>query len=276
MLIDFTKMHGLGNDFMVVDNLAGDITFNAEQISNLANRHFGIGFDQLLVVETSNTKDIDFRYVIYNADGLEVEQCGNGARCFARFVSEKGLNNNNPIVVETRSGIISLHLNDNDNTVRVDMGVPIWKPSEIPFTQMVNEKATYNIEGFEVGVVSMGNPHAVLVVKDINKEIKKTAKEIQGSDYFKKGVNVNFVEISSNNKEITLRTYERGVGETLACGSGACATVAYLHKLGKVKLEKDKGVQVNFSKGFLYVDIKDEIVSMIGPAKSVFEGRVEI
>lgn len=276
MLIDFTKMHGLGNDFMVVDNLAGDITFNAEQISNLANRHFGIGFDQLLVVETSNTKDIDFRYVIYNADGLEVEQCGNGARCFARFVSEKGLSNNNPIVVETRSGIISLHLNDNDNTVRVDMGVPIWKPSEIPFTQMVNEKATYNIEGFEVGVVSMGNPHAVLVVKDINKEIKKTAKEIQGSDYFKKGVNVNFVEISSNNKEITLRTYERGVGETLACGSGACATVAYLHKLGKVKLEKNKGVQVNFSKGFLYVDIKDKIVSMIGSAESVFEGRVEI
>jgi len=275
MLIDFTKMHGLGNDFMVVDNRAGDITFNAKQISNLADRHFGIGFDQLLVVETSNTKDIDFRYVIYNADGLEVEQCGNGARCFARFVSEKGLSNNNPIVVETRSGIISLHLNDS-NTVRVDMGVPIWKPSEIPFTQMVNEKATYNIEGFKVGVVSMGNPHAVLVVKDINKEIKKTAKKIQGSDYFKKGVNVNFVEISSNNKEITLRTYERGVGETLACGSGACATVAYLHKLGRVKLNKGLGVQVNFSKGFLYVDIKDEIVSMIGPAEFVFEGRVEI
>jgi diaminopimelate epimerase len=271
MLIDFTKMHGLGNDFMVVDNLVGDITFNAEQISNLANRHFGIGFDQLLVVETSNTKDVDFRYVIYNADGLEVEQCGNGARCFARFVSEKGLSNNNPIVVETRSGIISLHLNDS-NTVRVDMGKPSLKPADIPFL-VPQQSRHYQIEGFELGVVSIGNPHCVMLVEDINAiDVSGIATKIQQSELLPNQANIGFMQILSMH-EINLRIYERGSGETLACGSGACAAVVYGVEQGLLK----ESVVAHLRGGDALIEyVQGEHVFLSGPAQFVFEGRVEI
>ena len=271
MLIDFTKMHGLGNDFMVVDNLAGNITFNAEQIANLANRHFGIGFDQLLVVETSSTKDIDFRYVIYNADGLEVEQCGNGARCFARFVSEKGLSNNNPLVVETRSGIISLHLNDG-NTVRVDMGKPSLKPADMPLL-VPQQRRHYQIEGFELGVVSIGNPHCVMLVEDINAiDVSGIATKIQQSELLPNQANIGFMQILSTH-EINLRIYERGSGETLACGSGACAAVVYGVEQGLLK----ESVVAHLRGGDALIEyVQGEHVFLSGPAQFVFEGRVEI
>jgi diaminopimelate epimerase len=275
MLIDFTKMHGLGNDFMVVDNLAGGITFNG-QISNLANRHFGIGFDQLLVVETSNTKDIDFRYVIYNADGSEAEQCGNGARCFARFVSEKGLSNNNPIVVETRSGIISLHLND-DNTVRVDMGKPNLKydmDNIMPTQEKPKEEYQILREKHQGIVLSVGNPHYVMIKKDIwNIDVEGIAEEIQNSGFFPDGINVGFMQIGDDRSRIQLRVYERGVGETLTCGSGACAAVIY----GTIMPSLNSKVRVDFEQGDVQVEYKKgEHVFLSGPAQFVFEGRVEI
>lgn len=275
MLIDFTKMHGLGNDFMVVDNLAGDITFNAEQISNLANRHFGIGFDQLLVVETSNTKDIDFRYVIYNADGSEAEQCGNGARCFARFVSEKGLSNNNPIVVETRSGIISLHLNDS-NTVRVDMGKPNlqYEDSIIPKQEKPKKEYQTLREKHKGIVLSVGNPHYVMIKKDIwNIDVKGIAEDIQNSGFFPDGINVGFMQMENFRDIIQLRVYERSVGETLSCGSGACAAVIQGVRMGLL----DAKVRVDFKQGDVQVEYKkDGHVFLSGPAQFVFEGKVEI
>ncbi len=278
MLIKFTKMHGLGNDFMVVDNLAGDITFNTGQIANLANRHFGIGFDQLLVVEKSNTKDIDFRFVIYNADGSEGAQCGNGARCFARFVSENGLSNNNPIVVETRFGIISLHLNV-DNTVRVDMGKPNLKyeMDDIMPAQEKSRKRYKTLKEMHEGIVlSVGNPHYVMIKKDIwNIDVKGIAKEIQDSGFFPDGINVGFMQIDDDKSRIQLRVYERGVGETLSCGSGACAAVIYgvIRPLGwlnsKVRVDFERGdVQVEYKKG--------EHVFLSGPAEFVFKGQVEV
>ena len=186
-------MHGLGNDFMVVDNTSGDINFSIEQIIALSDSHFGVGFDQLLVGEQSPTVGVDFRYVIYNADGSEVEQCGNGARCFARFVSEKKLTKNNPIVVETHSGIITLQINL-DHSVRVDMGRPRFEPNSIPLiAEYVQE--TYQIEGFEMGVVSMGNPHCVLIVDDISTlEIAETAKQIQASSLLPNQANIGFFD----------------------------------------------------------------------------------
>ncbi|ABL02302.1 diaminopimelate epimerase [Candidatus Ruthia magnifica str. Cm (Calyptogena magnifica)] len=271
MLINFVKMHGLGNDFMMVDNLAGDITFNAEQIANLANRHLGIGFDQLLLVETSNTKNVDFRYVIYNADGLEVEQCGNGARCFAFFVSKKGLSNNNPIVVETRSGIINLYLND-DNTVRVDMGKPSFNPADILL--LVPQQSTYyQIEGFDLGAVSIGNPHCVMLVEDVNTvDVSSIALRIQQSELLPNQANIGFMQIL-NTHEINLRVYERGSGETLACGSGACAAVVYGVEQGLLK----ENVVAHLNGGDTLIEyIQGGHVFLSGPVQFVFEGKVEI
>ncbi|BBB22691.1 diaminopimelate epimerase [Abyssogena phaseoliformis symbiont OG214] len=271
MLINFIKMHGLGNDFMVVDNLAGDIIFNTEQIANLSNRHFGIGFDQLLVVETSSTKDVDFRYVIYNADGLEVEQCGNGARCFARFVSEKGLSNKNPIVVETRSGIISLHLNA-DNAARVDMGKPSLNPVDIPLL-VPQQSVHYQIEGFDLGVVSIGNPHCVMLVEDVNTvDVSSIAPKVQQSKLLPNQANIGFMQIL-NTHEINLRVYERGSGETLACGSGACAAVVYGVEQGLLK----ENVVAHLNGGDALIEYtQGGHVFLSGPAQFVFEGQVEI
>ncbi|MDG2396005.1 diaminopimelate epimerase [Candidatus Thioglobus sp.] len=271
MMIQFTKMHGLGNDFMVVDNTSGKINFNIKQIVKLADRNFGIGFDQLLVVESSTTPTIDFRYVIYNADGSEVEQCGNGARCFARFVSEKELTTNNPIVVETHSSVITLFIHEN-NAVRVDMGEPQFEPKGIPLVAH-SVQAVYQIEGFEMGVISMGNPHCVLTINDTsNLDVASIAKQIQASDLLPNQANIGFMQVL-NRDEINLRVYERGAGETLACGSGACAAVVHGIEQGLL----DSKVIVHLTGGDALVEYqRGESVFLSGPAEFVFEGQVEI
>ncbi len=271
MMIQFTKMHGLGNDFMVVDNTNGDINFNIEQIVALSDRHFGVGFDQLLVVEKSPTTGIDFRYLIYNADGSEVEQCGNGARCFARFVREKRLTLSNPITVETHSSVITLQINA-DNTVRVDMGKPRFEPSSIPLIAE-HVQSTYQIENFDMGVISMGNPHCVLTVNDIsNIEINDISMQIQASDLLPNQANIGFMQVL-NRGEINLRVYERGAAETLACGSGACAAVVHGVEQGLL----DSLVTVHLTGGDALIEYQPGgVVFLSGPAEFVFEAQIEL
>jgi diaminopimelate epimerase len=269
MLINFTKMHGLGNDFMVVDNTDGDISFSVVQIRNLSNRHFGIGFDQLLVVESSNSPGIDFRYVIYNADGSEVAQCGNGARCFARFVTHNNLIKRNPIIVETHSSVITLHVNK-DNTVRVDMGSPSFELDSIPLVAP-EIKPTYEIDGLKMGILSMGNPHCVLIIEDFSTlNIASIASKIQANKVLPNQANIGFMQII-NRGEINLRVYERGSGETLACGSGACAAVVY----GIEKDLLDEKVRTHLTGGDAAIEYqKGGNVFLSGPAEFVFEGQV--
>jgi diaminopimelate epimerase len=271
MLINFTKMHGLGNDFMVVDNTRGNINFSVEQITQLSNRYFGVGFDQLLVVELSNSPKVDFRYIIYNADGSEVGQCGNGARCFARFVYEKGLTTNNPIVVETKSGVIVLKINT-DNSVRVDMGLPEFEPNRIPLIA-TKKQDVYQIEGLDMGVISMGNPHCVLIVDNvINMKINSIATKIQASDLLPNQANIGFMQVL-NRGEINLRIYERGAGETLACGSGACAAVVYGVEQGLL----DNKVVAHLTGGDAIIEYQQGgVVFLSGPAEFVFEAQIEI
>ncbi len=270
MQINFTKMHGLGNDFMVVDNTKQNLVFSAEQVRRLADRHFGVGFDQLLVVERSHTPQVDFRYVIFNADGSEVEQCGNGARCFARFVQDKGLTNSNPVVVETRSGIISLMVND-DQSVRVDMGIPMFNPEQVPLLLAPSEQ--YEIEGYTLGVLSMGNPHCVLLVDELDSmEIEPIAQRIQQSELLPNQANIGFMQVL-NSSEVKLRVYERGAGETLACGSGACAAVVFGVNQGLL----DSHVTTHLRGGDARIEYQvGDSVFLSGPAEFVFEGQVSI
>lgn len=279
MLLRFSKMHGLGNDFMVVDLVTQHFAFRPEFVRQLSDRQFGIGFDQLLIVETPSNPDVDFRYRIFNADGTEVEQCGNGARCFARFVHDARLTAKNPIKVETNSGIIELRLENNDDVV-VNMGAPKFEPSSLPFTaDTQNDK--YNIsvplnEGTyecQVGAVSMGNPHAVVVVDDLQSEIvNQLGPEIEKHADFSKRVNAGFMQIL-NRGEMDLRVYERGAGWTLACGTGACAAMVTAHKWGLV----DDEVKVNLPGGSLTVkwDGQGDVV-MTGPTAKVYEGRIQV
>lgn len=270
MQLQFTKMHGLGNDFMVVDNTQGDVTLSGEQIRQLADRHFGIGFDQLLMVESAQTPGVDFRYIIFNADGSEVEQCGNGARCFARFVHERGLTSHNPVTVETHGGVISLALNE-DNTVRVDMGAPSFEPSALPL--LLAQSETYSIEGYQLGALSMGNPHCVLLVDDVDQvEVETIGQQIQQSELLPNQANIGFMQILNQN-EIRLRVYERGAGETLACGSGACAAVVFGVEQGLLSNQvtthlRGGDAQIEYTPG--------ESVFLSGPAAFVFEGQVSI
>ncbi len=271
MLINFTKMQALGNDFMVIDNTNGSITLGAKQIVQLAQRNFGVGFDQLLMVESSATSEVDFRYVIYNADGSEVAQCGNGARCFARFVREKGLTNNNPIRVETSSGLMHLFVNE-DQSVRVDMGAANFTPKEIPLLIDAQAK-TYEIAGHEMGVLSIGNPHCIMTFDDIEHiDVASIAPGIQNSELLPEQANIGFMQIINKNT-IALRVYERGAGETLACGSGACAAVIHGVRMGLLNTE----VKVNFRGGTVLVEYKQgEHVFLSGPAEFVFEGSVQL
>lgn len=270
MKINFTKMHGLGNDFMVVDmTKSPEMSISVQQIKRLSDRRYGVGFDQMLIVESSEIAD--FRYRIINADGSEVAQCGNGARCFARFVTEKGLTNNNPISVETQNGLMRLLIND-DDTVRVDMGEPKFEPSQIPL--LANTQAnTYKIAGYEFGALSIGNPHCVMMVDDVtNVDIETIAPAIQKSGLFPEGVNVAFMQIINKTK-VLLRVYERGAGETLACGSGACAAVIYGTRLGLL----DEQVVVNFRDGSMVVEYtSSEHVFLMGAAEFVYEGQIEV
>jgi diaminopimelate epimerase len=269
-MIYFTKMQGLGNDFIVIDNIEGNICLSIEEIRQLSDRHFGIGFDQLLMVESATTKGVDFRYVIFNADGSEVSQCGNGARCFALYLQKKDLTKKNTITVETKSGKLVLTINQ-DNSVRVEMGEPNFVPSEIPFITQ-SQAIEYSLEGQKVGVLSIENPHAVIILKDIDTEdIKAIATRLQNSDYFPEGVNVGFMQILDRN-EINLRVIERGVGETLACGSGACAAVIHGIRLG---LLEDK-VKAHLKGGDAFVEYNGDTVYLSGPGEFVYEGAVNL
>jgi len=271
MRLNFTKMQGLGNDFIVINNLNDMFNQNLINIPKLANRHTGIGFDQLLIVENSSKEDIDFRYRIFNADGKEVQQCGNGARCFALYVFEKKLTSKRKLNVETLNGVIELNIID-DSSVTVNMGEPEFTPSKIP-ANFDNQHKKYSINDIEMGVLSMGNPHAVIHVNEIeNLEIDKTAKGIQNSDFFPESVNVGFMQINSPSN-ISLRVFERGVGETQACGTGACAAVVF----GVENDLLENTVCVSLPGGDLNINYKKgSEVFMTGPAEFVFEGTVEI
>ncbi|WP_394135873.1 diaminopimelate epimerase [Shewanella algae] len=275
-MIHFTKMHGLGNDFMVVDGVTQNVYFSPEQIRRLADRNFGIGFDQLLLVEPPYDPDLDFHYRIFNADGSEVEQCGNGARCFARFVRNKGLTQKYKIKVSTSSGKMTLRL-ERDGNVTVNMGVPILDPARIPFKAKKAEK-TYLLptEGqtFLCGAVSMGNPHCVLEVEDVAAtDVDFIGAQLTNHERFPKGVNVGFMQVL-NKGHIKLRVYERGAAETLACGSGACAAAV----VGQLQGKLGNTVQVDLPGGTLTIkwDGEGKPLWMTGPAEQVYDGQIQI
>jgi len=264
-------MQGLGNNFIVINNLNNLFDENLINIPKLANRYIGIGFDQLLIVESSKRIDIDFKYRIFNADGKEVQQCGNGARCFALYVFEKNLTSKRKLNVETLNGDIELIINDS-SSVTVNMGKPEFAPSKIP-ANFESQHKKYQINGKEIGVLSMGNPHAVILADNVeNIEIDLTAMDIQNSGYFPEGVNVGFMQINSSSN-ISLRVYERGVGETLACGTGACAAVVF----GVENNLLGNKVCVSLPGGDLDISYeKGSEVFMTGPGEFVFEGSIEI
>lgn len=271
MRLSFTKMHGLGNDFMVIDGVTQTVDLTPENIAKWADRNFGIGFDQLLLVEPPSRPDRDFRYRIFNSDGSEVENCGNGARCFARFVQDKQLINRNVIHVETAGGDLELHVQD-DGQVTVDMGRPRLNPEKIPF--VANERAaqyelTVGNETHQISAVSMGNPHAVLLVNNVDDApVKELGAQIEQHERFPQHVNVGFMQVISPS-QIRLRVFERGVGETLACGTGACAAVV----AGKLNGWLEDKVAVTLPGGTLTIEWSgDGNVMMTGPTTQVFEG----
>ena len=272
----FSKMHGLGNDFVMIDAVRQDIRLSADQVRWLADRHFGVGCDQLLVVEPARAPGVDFRYRIFNADGGEVEQCGNGARCFARFVFEQGLTDKREIRVETQKGIITPRLED-DGNVTVDMGVPVLKPADVPF---VSDSDAWvqplDVAGTTVAItaVSMGNPHAVQVVADVDAApVAAQGASIEAHPRFPQRVNAGFMQIIGR-RHIRLRVFERGVGETLACGTGACAAVV----AGILRGQLDSPVRVETRGGELSIAWPGigTPVSMTGPAVTVFTGEIEL
>ncbi|MFT5718632.1 MAG: diaminopimelate epimerase [Oleiphilaceae bacterium] len=276
MVVNFTKMHGLGNDFMVVDMISHHAHLRPEQIRRLADRHLGIGFDQLLLVEPPSKPSVDFRYRIFNADGSEVEQCGNGARCFAVFVKEKKLTNKDCIQVETMGGDIELNLTE-DGRVLVNMGEPVFEPKEIPFlAEAANSvySVMVNQEEVQLSAVSIGNPHAVIQVDDVKEAaVNVIGPLIEAHPQFPERVNVGFMEIV-HKRFIKLRVFERGVGETMACGTGACAAVAA--GINRDLLESP--VEVKLPGGNLKIEWRgaNSPLFMEGPAVSVFEGKIRI
>ncbi|MGO2241688.1 MAG: diaminopimelate epimerase [Halomonas sp.] len=276
MLLHFTKMHGLGNDFVMVDLVTQRARLDEAQIRALADRRFGIGFDQLLVVEPPRDPDMDFRYRIYNADGSEVENCGNGARCFARFVRDQRLTHKHEIHVETAGGplVLTVQL---DGMVRVDMGRPRFSPLALPFDAPGDQplhRLDVGDDTLQIGVVSMGNPHAVLQVDSVDSApVERLGPLIEAHPRFAKRVNVGFMQVLSPS-EIRLRVYERGSGETLACGTGACAAVASGIRQGLLK----SPVKVHLPGGELGIEWPDpeRSLTMVGPATRVFDGRVAL
>ncbi len=277
MRIRFTKMHGLGNDFVVLDAISQDFVPTPAQARWLADRHFGVGCDQLLIVERATTPGVDFRYRIFNADGGEVEQCGNGARCFVRFVHEQGLTDKREIRVETKSGLIAPRL-EADGQVTVDMGAPRFLPAEIPFdsqTDAVVQPLAVGGARIEISVVSMGNPHAVQVVADVDgAPVAEIGPLIESHPRFPRRVNAGFMEVVDRHA-IRLRVYERGAGETLACGTGACAAVVAGIRRGLL----DSPVRVATRGGALsiaWAGAGDAPVLMTGPAATVFSAEIEL
>jgi diaminopimelate epimerase len=276
MQLSFVKMHGLGNDFVVLDGVRQPISLTTEQVRFLADRHFGIGCDQLLLVEPAPTPDTLFRYRIFNADGGEVEQCGNGARCFARFVRDEGLTDATTIPVMTAAGRIVLHVEDNGE-VTVDMGVPRLEPAEIPFeapARAMSYPLAVHGAFHTISAVSMGNPHAVLRVEDVDTApVETLGPAIESHPRFPKRVNVGFMQVLAPD-HIRLRVYERGAGETLACGTGACAAVV----AGRLHGWLVDTVKVDLPGGRLTIHWQGEgrHVLMTGPATRVFEGRITL
>ncbi|MDV2467899.1 diaminopimelate epimerase [Acinetobacter chinensis] len=276
MLLEFTKMHGLGNDFMVVDLISQRAYFDAMTIRRLADRHFGIGFDQLLIVEPPDFPNVDFKYRIFNADGSEVQQCGNGVRCFARFVYEHQLTTKTKLRVQTCSGIVEPELGAN-GWVRVNMGYPKFLPEEIPFTADEPE-SLYDIdlqddEKLTIDVVNMGNPHAVTIVSDVlTADVAKIGPQVESHVRFPERVNAGFMQIVDD-KHARLRVFERGVGETMACGTGACAAAVSGMRRGLLA----SSVEIELAGGKLQIEWKEgDVVWMTGPTATVYEGRLDL
>ncbi|CDH08051.1 diaminopimelate epimerase [Xenorhabdus bovienii str. oregonense] len=274
--MQFSKMHGLGNDFMVVDAVTQNVYFSPELICRLADRRTGVGFDQLLVVEAPYDPDLDFHYRIFNADGSEVAQCGNGARCFARFVRLKGLTNKRDIKVSTQASRMVLSIT-NDDQVSVNMGEPDFEPQRVPFRAIKAEK-TYIIRAIErtvlCGVVSMGNPHCVIQVEDVGTaEVEILGPALENHERFPERANIGFMQIMHRG-HIRLRVFERGAGETRACGSGACAAVA----VGIQQDLLDSKVRVDLPGGALQIcwDGPGKPLYMTGPATHVYEGTIHL
>ena len=276
MQFDFSKMHGLGNDFLVIDNVTQNVFLSNEQIKKLADRNFGVGFDQLLIVEPPYDPELDFHYRIFNADGSEVAQCGNGARCFAKFVRLKQLTNKNKIKVSTKTGKMTLFI-ERDGNVTVNMPTPVFEPSKIPFIAQKAE-GTYILRSEDetvlCGVVSMGNPHCVLTVDDIKSApVERLGQALTQHERFPEQANIGFMEVVSP-EYIKLRVFERGAAETLACGSGACAAVVIGHNQKKL----NKKVLVDLLGGQLKIFWQGpgHSVKMTGPAVHVFDGKINL
>ncbi|MEX2488783.1 MAG: diaminopimelate epimerase [Pseudomonadales bacterium] len=282
MLLRFTKMHGLGNDFVLLDLISQDINIRQEQIRALADRRKGIGFDQLLIVEPPTDPDLDFRYRIFNADGSEAEQCGNGARCFMRFVRDRGLTTKTNLKLETRNGIIECNL-ERDGNVSVNMGTPRLAPEHIPF-KASQPQIRYPLEFREslcqppvsicISVVNIGNPHAVIRVDDVeHAPVAVWGPIIEKHEFFPERTNVGFMEVIDRDR-INLRVFERGTGETSACGTGACAAVV----AGRLQGLLNESVEVALPGGSLTVSWAgdDAPVILTGPACRVYEGRLHI
>ncbi len=287
MRIQFTKMQGAGNDFVVLDETKGRLGLTPEHYRFLGDRHFGVGADQILTVRPSPAEGIDFEYLIHNADGNEVEQCGNGSRCFARFVRDQGLTGKDRIRVKTMKGVIEPLLTP-DGRVTVDMGGPVFTPADIPFDdsglslQTMGSWGNWPLAPVEsaqaapllVATVSMGNPHAVTLVADVDAApVATLGPQVQANPRFTQGVNVGFLQVVSRS-QVRLRVYERGVGETLACGTGACAAVVAGIRLGLL----DARVDVQTRGGVLTIawDGMGASVFMTGPATTVFRGEIDL
>jgi len=278
MLVRFTKMHGLGNDFMVLDLVTQKVKITPKLVKKLGDRNFGVGFDQLLLVEPPTEPDVDFRYRIFNQDGSEVENCGNGARCFAKFVRDKRLTGKDEVTVQTACGRAVLKIHE-DKRVQVDMGEPILSPEKIPFqapqqasTYTVSVNADGNTQSVELSAVSMGNPHGVLLVNNTeHAPVKTLGAALESHSCFPAKANIGFMQILSRT-EVNLRVFERGVGETLACGTGACAAVV----AGKLRGQLDMPVTVHLPGGDLEIDWQGpgHSVIMTGPATTVYEGQI--
>ena len=275
MKIQFTKMQGLGNDFVVINATHAPFKLTSAQIQRMANRRFGVGFDQLLVLEPSKRDDVDFNFRIFNADGSEVEQCGNGARCIARFIREQNLSTAHEFTLSTLADVLRLKL-ENDGKVSVHMGVPHFDPTDVPFVAdgLAN---LYDVkvdnQSVKLGVVNIGNPHAIIPVEHIDAGlIAALGAQLSTHERFPQGTNVGFMQVI-NPQHIRLRVYERGTGETLACGSGACAAVAVGRRNGLLQ----ERVTVSQPGGSLSIHWQgpDTSVLMTGPATTVFQGEWE-
>ena len=275
MILQYSKMHGLGNDFVVIDLVRQRAYLDTVTIQRMADRHFGIGFDQLLIVEPPEDPTADFKYRIFNSDGSEVQQCGNGVRCFARFVYEQQLTYKTKIRVQTKSGIVEPELGAN-GWVRVNMGQPKFLPEQIPF-QAEKTQDLYSLQlkdaELEIDVVNMGNPHAVTIVPDVlTADVAGIGPQVESHERFPQRVNTGFMQIIDE-KHARLRVFERGVGETLACGTGACAAAVSGMRRGLLS----NSVEIELAGGKLQIEWREgDVVWMTGPTTNVYHGRLDL